>query len=100
MKNEYKNEIFKILGIEVQESDCKCFTGRISRLVNCLNGFDENIKINISINEQISNVILVIKNKLENENSYSSEKHKELIKEELIKRDIDETIINEWLVYV
>ena len=39
--NENKNEIKNILNIEMSDSLCKCFTGRMSRLINCLNGFDD-----------------------------------------------------------
>jgi len=46
--NEHKDEIKRVLNIEMNDSVCKCFTGRISRLVNCLNGFDELVNIQIS----------------------------------------------------
>jgi hypothetical protein len=52
------------MNIETNDAQCKCFTGRISRLVDCLNGFNTNIKINISDNEQIGNIIILIKNQL------------------------------------
>ena len=35
------------------DSECKCFTGRITRLINCQNGFSDLVKINISDNQQI-----------------------------------------------
>ena len=53
--NPNSDEIFTVMNIEMNDALCKCFTGRISRLVNCLNGFDDNIKINISDNEQTYN---------------------------------------------
>ena len=53
--NAHSDEIFAVMNIEMNDALCKCFTGRISRLVNCLNGFDDNIKINISDNEQTYN---------------------------------------------
>ena len=34
MSNEHKDEIKRILNIEIYESVCKCFTKRISKLVN------------------------------------------------------------------
>ena len=61
-QNSHNDEIFAIMNIEMNDTLCKCFTGRISRLVNCLNGFDTNIKINISDNELIGNIIILIKN--------------------------------------
>ena len=42
-------------------TECKCFTGRISRLVNCLNGFTDLVNINIEDNQQIGNIIVIIK---------------------------------------
>jgi hypothetical protein len=38
-----------------------CFTGRITRLVNCLNGFDPEVVIKISDNEQISYLVEISK---------------------------------------
>ena len=40
---------------------CKCFTGRLSRLINVLNGFYDDIIINIGTNEQIGNIIILIR---------------------------------------
>jgi Leucine-rich repeat (LRR) protein len=49
-----KEEILKVLDSELQDAICKCPTGRITRLVNCLNGFDPEVVLEISENEQIS----------------------------------------------
>jgi hypothetical protein len=59
--NEHKDEIKRVLNTEMTESVCKCFTGRMSRLINCLNGFDSLVNIQIADNEQISQVIEVIR---------------------------------------
>ena len=40
------------LNEEMIDSECKCFTGRISRLINCLVGFYEDIEIRVDDNEQ------------------------------------------------
>ena len=56
-------EIQKRLNEEMQESECKCFTGRISRLVNCLSGYSYKVEIKISENEEISNIISIIMKK-------------------------------------
>ena len=56
-------EIQSRLNEEMHESECKCFTGRISRLVNCLSGYSNKVCIQISENEEISNIISVIMNK-------------------------------------
>ena len=94
------HEIFNIMNIEMNDSICKCFTGRISRLVNCLNGFNDNIKINISDNEQIGNIIILIKNQLTEKNEYNLESHKKLVIENLLDKKYDMNIINEWLDYL
>jgi len=51
LKNEHKDELLSILQTEINDILCKCFTGRMSRLINVLNGFDPKIVINISDNE-------------------------------------------------
>ena len=61
-QNDHKEEIKKVLNVEMHESLCKCFTGRMSRLINCLNEFNNLVSITISSAEQISNVIILIGN--------------------------------------
>jgi hypothetical protein len=95
-----KNEIKSILNTEINDSFCMCFTGRISRLVNSLNGFTDLVKINISDNQQISNIIILIKEKLKSENNYTLEKHKELAIKELKAYNYSDDIINEWISYI
>jgi Leucine-rich repeat (LRR) protein len=99
LNHEQKNseEIFKILNKEMNDSICKCFTGRISRLINVLNGFDENIKIQISEAEQIGNICILIKQKLEEENRFTDELFKEIVEKELLERNYDKETIKEWL---
>jgi hypothetical protein len=94
-KHEHKEELFAILNKEMIDSLCKCFTGRISRLINCLNGFDENIIINISDNEQIGNICILIKEQL-GEN-YTEEIFKQKVRGALQERNYSEDIIAEWL---
>ena len=38
---ESKDDIKKTLNIEIHDVECKCFTGKISRIVNCLAGYDD-----------------------------------------------------------
>jgi hypothetical protein len=95
--NEHKDEIKNILNIEMNESVCKCFTGRISRLVNCLAGFDPLVSIQIADNEQIANVISTVEQNLLNENTYSVETHKELVSKQLEELGYSSTIIEEWI---
>ena len=77
--NDHKDEIKRVLNAEMIDSVCKCFTGRMSRLINCLNGFDPLVNIEIADNEQISQVIEVVKVNLERENKYELELHKKLV---------------------
>ena len=79
---------------------CKCFTGRISRLINCLSGFDELVNVKISDNEQIGQIIVLIKEQLEAENKYSIDMHKEIAIKELLERGYAEDKIKEWIEYI
>jgi hypothetical protein len=96
INHEHKNEILKILENEIQESNCKCFTGRMSRLVNCLNGYDDNVKIKISDNEQIANVILQIRNEYFND----IETIKEKVNEQLKELCYNQETIDSWMEHI
>jgi hypothetical protein len=98
--NKHKDEIKRILNIEMNESINKCFTGRISRLINCLNGFDELVNIKISDTEQISQIINIVHNKLKKEGNYSVELHKQQVIVNLKELGYDNNIINEWINYI
>jgi Leucine-rich repeat (LRR) protein len=99
-QHKAKVEIYKVLEQEMNDALCKCFTGRMSRLINCLNGFDKHIIINISDTEQIGNIIILIKNKLILENKYTIELHKEIVMKELYDRGYDKGIVDEWIQYI
>jgi hypothetical protein len=96
-QHKFKNEIYNILEQDIKDSIDKCFTGRLSRLINCLNGFDDNIVINISDSEQIANIIIIVKEKLEKENNYSIDEYKNIVMKELSDRGYTKDIITEWL---
>ncbi len=91
------DEIKKILNTEMSDALCKCFTGRLSRLVNCLNGFDDRVNVKISSNDEISNVIVMIMNK---NIGKTSDEIKELCKIELLNRNYGLDVIEEWLGYI
>ena len=97
---EVQNEIKKILNEEMKESECKCFTGRMNRSVNCLNGFSSHVKINIQDSEQIGNIIFLVKDKLEKEGRYIIEMHKEIVSYELKERGYNDDVITEWLGFI
>ena len=91
-----KNDILNILNTEMNDFICKCFMGRISRLINCLNGYDSRININISQNDELSNIIILIKSKYPNDLS----KQREESRKELIERGFDNDTIIEWISYL
>ena len=90
-------EIKKRINEEMLDSECKCFTGRISRLVNCLNGYSEKIVIHISEKEEINNIISNIISK-------RSIKTIDMLKTEVIdaltERGYTTEIINEYIEYI
>jgi Leucine-rich repeat (LRR) protein len=95
---EQQIEIKLILNQEMDDALCKCFTGRMGRVVNCLNGFSPLVNINIKDSDQIGNIIVLIKSKLAN--NYNVETHKQLVKQELESRGFDDQVINEWIGYI
>jgi len=95
MAHKDATEIKTILNGEMSDSMCKCFTGRISRLVNSLNGFDDRITIKISDSQEILNVIINVRHK------YTDivQQKTEIIKE-LTDRGYDMTTINDYIAYL
>ena len=98
--NEFKDDIKMILNEEITDSQCKCYTGRMSRLVNCLNGYTDKVNIRISDTEQIGYVIESIKKELILYDEYDVEKHKEMVKIELLDRQYSINVIDEWISYI
>jgi len=95
---EEQIEIKTILNQEMNDAECKCFTGRMSRVINCLNGFSDYVNIKVLDSSQIGNIIVLVKEKLGME--YSIEKHKEIVETELLERGYDQDTITEWLEYI
>ncbi len=98
--NEHSSEIKKILNEEMADDEFKCFTGRVSRLVNCLTRFDELVEVGISDVEQIGAVISAIANQLYKEKRYTLELHREIISVELAERGYKKEIISDWVKYI
>jgi Leucine-rich repeat (LRR) protein len=97
---ETQKEIKNIINTELLESKDLCFVGKITRLVSSLNGFSNLVVITISDSEYISNSIANIKNILNRNGDYTIEKHKELVKQDLISYGISNEIINNWVDYI
>lgn len=98
--NIHKEEIFNIMNKELEEGIYKCQMGRLSRLVNCLSGFDENVLLGIDENSQISNIITNTISKLRTKNIYTKELCKETVTNDLISRGFDQDVVNEWIQYI
>ena len=99
-KNEHMDEILKIMNIELDDSLCKCYTGRMSRIINCLNGFSDLVQVQISESEQIGQIISIVKDMLIDKNEYTVEKHKELARTELVNRSYSNDIIETWIAFI
>jgi Leucine-rich repeat (LRR) protein len=92
------NEIIGIMNTEMADADCKCFTGKMSRLINCLNGYDHRVVITMAENDQIGNIIIIEKEKLGEE--YDIEKHKSNVRLAMEERGYSKETIEEWICYI
>ena len=90
VKSENKDEIVKVLNLEIVDGLCMCFTGRLTRLLNTLVGFFSDIELQISDSEQITNIIMGLKNKFGKDQNQL----KDAVRKELIVRHYSEIIIN------
>jgi DNA-dependent RNA polymerase auxiliary subunit epsilon len=88
-------EMKRIMNIEMTDALCKCFTGRLSRLLNVLNGYYDDIKIEISENDQIANIIYLTRELLSDR--YDLEAHKELVRREMSERKYNIETIDIWV---
>ena len=95
INHQDKIELLKILEQEIQDSIGKCFQGRMARTINILNGYDNNIKIQISDNEQISNIIVRLK-----KNNLELNEIIEIFIKEMKDYEYSENIIMEWIEYI
>jgi hypothetical protein len=90
-----QKEIKKRINEEMEDGLCKCFTGRISRLVNSLSGYSDLVSIKISPSEEIGNIISNIKLKYND-----ILKVKLNVSLELKLRGYKQNVIDEWLEYI
>jgi hypothetical protein len=88
-------EIKKRINEEMEDSLCKCFTGRISRLINSLSGYSNKVTIKIASSEEISNIISIMNLKYNN-----IQEIKINVSLELKSRGYEQNIIDEWLSYI
>jgi hypothetical protein len=98
---ETQNTIKQILNTEIMDSECKCFSGRMTRIINCLQGFSPLVDIRISDSEQIGNVIIMLRDKaLDIDGIYSVLIHRDLVQKELHERGYDLETIEQWLEHI
>ena len=95
-----RDEILAIMNTEMDDADCKCFTGQLSRLINCLNGYDSRVSITMADNDQISNIIIIEKEKLETEDIYTTESHRDNVRIAMEERGYALEVIEEWSSYI
>lgn len=90
------NEVIKILEVEILASKDKCFTGRLSRLVSCLDGFHPGVRVSIATSDQISNRVLGVieRGKVE---GIEKEELTKRIRTELTELEMTEEQMEEWL---
>jgi hypothetical protein len=91
--HKYKDEMIKRLLEELEEMSGTCSTGFFTRLVNTISGFEENLNIKISFEDQIVANFVGRLNKKVTEITHSSspffwEKKKDVLKLYLNKNDI------------
>ena len=96
--SEQRDEIKKTLNTEMQDAECKCFTGRISRLVNCLVGYDDLVVVEIADSEQIGTIIQLVRSRLGD--NYTTDEHKRLVCDALTERGYTSDVISEWIEYI
>ena len=80
LNEESGDEIKKILNQEMTDALCMCFTGRISRLLNCLTAIDPLVHIHIvDLNDMFNHV----GERLIKEDKYTTEAHQSQFEKEL-----------------
>ena len=96
LPNDLQIEVKNRLNEEMEDGLCKCFTDRLSRLVNSLSGYSDKVSIKISSAEEIGNVISIMKERYGddiNEVRINVEK-------ELLERGYEKEVIREWINYL
>jgi hypothetical protein len=96
-----RRDILERLNQEMADSDCKCFTGRLTRMVNCLTGFTPLVNIQIADNEQIAIIIQLAKNTLEaSPDGYNTTSHRKIVWTAMTERGYSPDIIQSWISHI
>jgi len=89
LEGDYQITAKQRLQEELEESKSRCYVGRLSRLVNCLSGLSDKVNIQISNNEEISNIVIHFKSQ-----------GKERVVTELHERGYTDEEISEWVEHL
>jgi hypothetical protein len=100
VKNPYSNDIKNVLNEEMKDAKDKCFTGRVSRLLNCLSGYDDDVEVKISDSEQIGNVISSTEMNLRTEGKYTVARHKKRATNSLKMLGYTDDVISTWVNHI
>ena len=92
------DEIKKTLNTEILDAECKCFTGKISRIVNCLAGYDDLVVVEIADKEQIGTIIELVRTRLGE--GYTIDEHRRICILELLERGYSREVIDEWVDHI
>jgi hypothetical protein len=95
LPKDLQTEVKNRLNEEMEDGLCKCFTGRLSRLVNSLSGYSDKVLIKISSAEEIGNVISIMKDRYDD-----IEEVKMNVEKELLERGYEKEVIDEWITYI
>jgi hypothetical protein len=93
---ETQNEIYKSLNLEIKDSLEMCFIGRITRLINSLNGYSNLIKIELNSADSVAMLVWQIKKELELVQEYNIEKHRNILINRMTEMGYDKKTIDEW----
>jgi hypothetical protein len=95
-----RDSLEAILTDEMNDAVDKCYHGRVARLINTINGYHDKVNIGIDQNAQISNIILLVRNKMYNQKIIDINIIKEKVKSELQERNYSPDVIDKWISYV
>jgi len=89
LEGDYQITAKQRLQEELDESKSRCYVGKLTRLVNCLSGLSDKVNIQISKNEEISNIVIQFKSQ-----------GKERVISELHERGYTDDEFSEWVEHL
>ena len=92
-RSEHSQEMFRILEEQVPSMKDKCFTGRFNCILSILDGFYDDIRLEISDNARISAIIIECS---KNIIPYDVDTHRSMSRKLLLDAGYDENTIEIW----